>query len=137
MCVGIEGGGIRPLGAGYGRRRQRRGRSRSAAARVDVHGARRAEADYQCPEVQLQQQYHQGLLMYLEQHKDKISKVMAAILSANMDLSESSKSTKKGKDGSSSDSDAYTLLYLLRCARLHPVFCSHDWLIFICSIMVH
>uniref|UniRef100_M8B5B3 E3 ubiquitin-protein ligase n=1 Tax=Aegilops tauschii TaxID=37682 RepID=M8B5B3_AEGTA len=61
------------------------------------------------PEEQLREDHQEGLLMYLEEHADKISEVTAAILSAGTEISEARKSSKKDKDsGSSSDSDAYS-----------------------------
>ncbi|KAM3197608.1 hypothetical protein ACQJBY_072965 [Aegilops geniculata] len=60
-----------------------------------------------------EQTHQQGLLMYLEEHKDKISEITAAILSAGTDLMESSKKDEDGSSSSSS-SNAYSesLLWL-------------------------
>ncbi|XP_048561722.1 E3 ubiquitin-protein ligase PRT6-like [Triticum urartu] len=61
------------------------------------------------PEEQLREDHQEGLLMYLEEHADKISEVTAAILSAGTDISEARKSSKKDEDSSGgSDSDAYS-----------------------------
>ncbi|KAM3346716.1 hypothetical protein ACQJBY_020971 [Aegilops geniculata] len=60
-----------------------------------------------------EQQHQEGLLMYLEEHKDKIPDITAAILSAGTDLLESPESSKD-EDDSSSSSNAYSesLLWL-------------------------
>ncbi|CAM0878719.1 unnamed protein product [Alopecurus aequalis] len=54
------------------------------------------------PEEQLQEEHQEGLLAYLEEHRDKVSEVAAAILSAGTDLAESRKSSKKDDDSASS-----------------------------------
>ncbi|VAH72436.1 unnamed protein product [Triticum turgidum subsp. durum] len=58
-----------------------------------------------------EQTHQEGLLMYLEEHKDKIPEITAAILSAGTDLMES---PKKDEDGSRSSTNTYSesLLWL-------------------------
>ncbi|XP_037404131.1 E3 ubiquitin-protein ligase PRT6-like [Triticum dicoccoides] len=72
-----------------------------------------------------EQQHQEGLLMYLEERKDKVSEITAAILSAGTDLMESS---KKDEDSSSS-SNAYSesLLWLQwMMFRRNPDAMLHD-----------
>ncbi|XP_044974725.1 E3 ubiquitin-protein ligase PRT6-like isoform X1 [Hordeum vulgare subsp. vulgare] len=54
-----------------------------------------------------EQQHQEGLLVYLEEHNDKIPQITAAILSAGTELMESGNSSKD-KDDSSCSSNAYS-----------------------------
>jgi E3 ubiquitin-protein ligase UBR3 len=54
------------------------------------------------PEEQLQE-HQEGMLMYMEEHKDKVSEIAAAILSTGNDLAESRKSPRKDDDNNSSN----------------------------------
>jgi hypothetical protein len=65
--------------------------------------------------------HQEGLLMYLEEHKDKVFEITAAILSAGTDLVESRKSpTKKDDDSASSNEGGDgTCGESLSCLRVH------------------
>jgi hypothetical protein len=65
--------------------------------------------------------HQEGLLMYLEEHKDKVSEITAAILSAVTDLVESRKSPTKKDDDSASSSEGGdgTCGESLSCLRVH------------------
>ncbi|KAM0859477.1 hypothetical protein ACQ4PT_047171 [Festuca glaucescens] len=56
------------------------------------------------PEEQLQE-HQEGLLMYLEEHRGRVSEITAAILSAGTELAESRKPSSKKDDDSSSSSE--------------------------------